>query len=101
LKFRSPERKSGEISKTYEGFLQVRVTAKNNCEFALAIYEDNKTFLRLVKHAGLRPEDERCVEKAVVIAFSLIRTESLCEDLELSEEQLSFLRLSMARQIFA
>ena len=60
-----------------------------------------KLFLELVKHAGLRPEEERCVEKAVVIAFSPIRTESLCEDLELSEDQLSFLRLTMARQIFA
>jgi hypothetical protein len=88
-----------EISKTHEGFLRVRVTARNNFEFALAVYEDDKAFLRLVKHAGLTAEDQRCVEKAVVIAFSPISTESLCEDLELSEEQLSFLRLSMARQI--
>ena len=57
--------------------------------------------IRLVKHAGLSAEDERCLEKAVVIAFSPINTGSFCEEFELSEEQLSFLRLGMARQILA
>jgi hypothetical protein len=90
-----------EISKTYEGLLRVKVTAATNCEFALVIYEDDKAFLRLVKHAGLPAEDERCLEKAVVIAFSPINPGSFCEDIELSEEQLSFLRLGMARQILA
>jgi hypothetical protein len=90
-----------EISKTFESRLRVRVTAANTFEFALAIYEDDKAFLRLVKHAGLTAKGERCLEKAVVIAFSPIGTESLCESLELSDAQLSFLRLSIARQILA
>lgn len=88
-----------EISKTYERLLRVRVTVANNFELALGIYEDDKAFLRLVKHARLAAEDERCLEKAVVIAFSPISTGSVCEDLELSDEQLFFQRLGMARQI--
>ncbi|HEX3966631.1 MAG TPA: hypothetical protein VHW70_01575 [Edaphobacter sp.] len=89
------------ISKTYEGLLRVRVTTANHFELALVIYDDDKAFLRLVRHAGLTAQNERLLERAVVVAFSPIRAESFCDDIDLSEEQLAVLRLSMARQIRA
>ena len=90
-----------EFSKTYEGLLRVRVTTDNYLECALAIYEDDRAFLRLVKHAGLPPENERSMERAVVLAFSPMSTGPFCEHLEVTQGQLTFLRLSMARQVHA
>jgi hypothetical protein len=90
-----------EISKTYEGLLRIRATASNELDCALIVYEDDGAFLRLVKDAGLRSEDERCLEKAVVVAFSPMRIPSICEDLELSDDQLTFLHLGMARKSYA
>jgi hypothetical protein len=90
-----------EFSKTYEGLLRVRVTTENYFECALAIYEDDRAFLHLVKRAGLRLEDERSMERAVVLAFSPMSIGSSCEDLDVTQEQLTFLRLGMARQIHA
>jgi hypothetical protein len=90
-----------EFSKTYEGLLRVRVKTDNYFECALAIYEDDRAFLRLVKRAGLPPENERSMERAVVLAFSPMSTGLFCEDLEVTQEQLTFLRLGMARQVHA
>lgn len=87
-----------EISKTYEGLLRIRVTVVDHLECALAIYEDDRAFLLLVKRSGLRPEDARRLEKAVVIAFSPMGAASSCEGVELTEEQLTSLRLGMARK---
>lgn len=89
-----------EISKTYEGLLRIGVTSREHLEYTLAIYEDDRAFLFLVKHSRLRPEDESRLERAVVIAFSTMGSVSSCEDLELSDEQLTSLRLGMARKVF-
>jgi hypothetical protein len=90
-----------EFSKTYEGLLRIRVKTIHDFECALGIYEDDRTFLRFVKNAGLTSEDQRRIERAVVLAFSPLAAISLCEGLRLSEEQLRLLRLRMALQLHA
>jgi len=89
------------FTKTYEGLLRVAVNSRNGCHETVAIYEDDREFLRLVRHCGISSDVVLSLERAVVVAFSPIRTPTYCDDLILTAQQLQFLRLGMANKLSA
>jgi hypothetical protein len=90
-----------EFSKTFEGLLRVSATTDNSREQAITIYEDDRAFLHLVRHASFDPAVVRTLERAVVIAFSPSRTRTTCDGLELTNEQVILLRLGMVLRLSA
>ena len=64
-------------------------SAGSHREQAVAIYEDDRAFLRLVRRTFLDADVVRTLERAVVIAFGPASTRTICEGLELTDEQLS------------
>jgi hypothetical protein len=88
-----------EFNKTFEGFLRVTVSDCDSRDRAIAIYEDDRAFLRLVRNAISDPHVVTTVERAVIIAFSPTKTPTHCDGLALTDEQLVLLRLGMARKL--
>lgn len=89
------------FTKTYEGLLKVTVRSGASPHEAVAIYEDDKAFLHLVRYCEIPPNDAHLLERAVIIGFSRVGKPMDCEDLHLSDQQLQFLRLGMARRLSA
>jgi len=89
------------FNKTQEGLLRVSASVGRKAERAIAIYENDEVFLRLVHHAGLVQEVVESLEKAVEIAVSPARTPSCCEEIDITDVQLTFLRLGEARRLYA
>jgi hypothetical protein len=86
------------MSKTSDGLLRVETSPERSARPMIAIYEDDRVFLRLVRNAGLDPQTLAAMERALVIGFSSAQTPSCCEMVRLSDEQLIFLRLGSAGQ---
>jgi hypothetical protein len=77
-----------EFNKTFEGLLRVSASAGSNREQAIAIFEDDSAFLHLVRRASLNADVVRTLKRAVVIALGPARKRTICEGLELTDEQL-------------
>jgi hypothetical protein len=90
-----------EFDRTFEGLLRVCVSAGSHSDHAIAIYEDDRAFLSLVRIAFLDPCIVMTLQRAVIIAFSPAKSHTTCEGLTLTDEQLIFLRLGMARRLSA
>ena len=87
------------FAKTYEGLLRVTASVGRSSEYIVAIYQNDEAFLHLIQHAGLDPEVATRLEMDVDRAFGPARTPICCEELELSNDQLRFLRLGEARRL--
>jgi hypothetical protein len=90
-----------EFTKTFEGLLRVSVSAGDARDRVIAIYEDDRTFLRLVRNAISDSDVVMTLERAVIIAFSPTKTPTHCDGLALTDEQLVLLRLGTARKLCA
>jgi hypothetical protein len=89
------------FAKTSEGLLRVTASVGRFSEYIVAIYQDDEAFLHLSQHAGLDPEVVATLEREVVLAFGSTQTPTYCEELELIDDQLRFLRLGEARRLQA
>ena len=85
-----------EFDRTFEGLLKVSISAGSHSNHAIAIYEDDRAFLGLVD-----PCVVMTLQRAVIITFSPAKSRTTCEGLMLTDEQLIFLRLGMARTLSA
>lgn len=88
------------FTRTYEGLLRVAVAIDSSKE-ALAIFEDDKAFLSLVRQSQLEPEVVAKLERAVIIAYSPRGSSTSCEQVHLTPHQLRFLHLSMILKLSA
>ena len=87
------------FTKTADGLLRVSASVGLASEHVIAIYQSDLAFLHLLKHAGLTQEAIAKLECAVEIGFGPARTPACCEEVELSDNQLSLLRLAAARTL--
>ena len=87
------------FTKTADGLLRVSASVGRASEHVIAIYQSDLAFLHLLKHAGLAQEVIDKLERAVEIGFGPARTPACCEEVELSADQLSLLRLAAARTL--
>jgi hypothetical protein len=77
------------FTKTSQGLLRVS-----------AIYQDDHAFLHLLKHAGVTEDGIAKLGRAVEVGFVPTETPACREEVELSDGQLSFLRLAAARSLY-
>lgn len=87
------------FTKTADGLLRVSATVGRASEHVVAIYQTDLAFFHLLKHAGLTQEVTDKLERAVEIGFGPSRTPACREEVELSDNQLSLLRLAAARAL--
>jgi hypothetical protein len=87
------------FAKTSEGLLRVTASIGRSSEHVVAIYQDDGVFLHLIRHAGLDPEIVTTLEREVGRAFGPAQPPTCCEDIELINDQLRFLRLGEARRL--
>ena len=87
------------FTKTADGLLRVSASVGHASEHVIAIYQSDLAFLHLLKHGGLTQEVIDKLERAVGIGFGRARTPACCEEVELSDDQLSRLRLAPARTL--
>jgi hypothetical protein len=88
------------FTKTADGLLRVSASVGRASEHVIAIYQSDLAFLHLLKHADLTQEVIDKLERAVEIGFGPARTPACCEEVELSDDQLSLLRLAAARTLY-
>jgi hypothetical protein len=87
------------FTKTTDGLLRVSSSVGRASEHVIAIYQSDLAFLHLLKHAGLTQEVVDKLERAVEIGFGPTRTPACCEEVQMSDDQLSLLRLAAARTL--
>jgi hypothetical protein len=89
------------FAKTSEGLLRVTASVGRSSEYVVAIYQNDEVFLHLIRHANLDPEIVTTLEREVVRTFGPAQPQTCCEDIELINDQLRFLRLGEARRLQA
>jgi ArsR family metal-binding transcriptional regulator len=88
------------FNKTHDGLLKITTSIGGVSEKVISIYESDQVFLSVVKQSDLDFEVVAALEEAVNTAFSPAQTPSCCEEVELSDDQLIFLRLGAARRLY-
>ncbi|MBB5060536.1 hypothetical protein HDF16_005272 [Granulicella aggregans] len=89
------------FNKTIRGTLRVSATAVGGSDHVLSIYDNDEAFVRLLELAELDPGTMSSLKGSAELAFGSPRTPACCEEVELTEEQLTVLRLSDARRLYA
>jgi hypothetical protein len=87
------------FAKTSDDLLRVSASVGRASGYIVAIYQDEEVFLHLIRHAGLAPEIVTTLEREVDLAFGPTQTPTCCEEIELINDQLKFLRLGEARRL--
>ena len=72
-------------------------SGRNSCA---VLYADAKTFCELIDCAGLDDETARAMRKSVEVAESQPGTTTCCQQAELNGDQLDWLNLGPARELF-
>jgi hypothetical protein len=88
------------FTKTSQGLLRVSASVGRASDHVIAIYQDDHAFVHLLKHAGVTEDVIAKLGRAVEVGFGPTGTPACCEEVELSDGHLSFLRLASARSLY-
>ena len=89
------------FNKTIRGTLRVSATAAPGSDHVLTIYDNDEAFVRLLEVSGLNAETFSALKGSAELAFHSPNIPACCEEVELTDNQLSVLRLSEARRRYA
>ena len=89
------------FNKTIRGTLRVSAAAARGSDHVLSIFDNDEAFVRLLEVAGLDAETFSSLKGSAELAFHSTNIPACCEEVELTNNQLSVLRLSEARRLYA